>query len=196
MNIKSRLLSIVIALGVGGTLLAQPKLALEINSSDVDEREIMTLHNAHNGILSSLRMVLRSGDESMNQEGSLALSAHGLNYTASPGYSGTGVVTNAENGIILRASGSNGIINVLTGGSNTTTDSRLFISETGSIGINTAVPSTMLHVKEGDVYIDDNSQTGSELIMKSPNGTCFAVRVSDTGVLSANQLVSCPGGTN
>ena len=186
----------MIALGVGSTLVAQPKLALEINSGDVDERQIMTLQNLNNGSLSSLRMVLTAGDESMNQEGSLSLSAHGLNYSASPGYSGTGVVTNTENGIILRASGNNGIINMLTAGSNTISDSRLFISETGSIGINTVVPGTLLHVKGGDIYIDDSSQTGSELIMKSPNGTCFAVRVSDTGALSASQLVSCPGGTN
>jgi hypothetical protein len=50
------------------------------------------------------------------------------------------------------------------------------------------VPKSQLHVKGGDVYIE---QITSGVIMKSPNGQCWRMTVSNAGtpVLTA---IACP----
>ena len=179
------------------TGFTQPKLELEISTNDPVDREILKLKNLDNSLSNSVRMTLESGDAMIGDQGTLLLSAHGLEYTASPGYAGAGVITNGQSGLILRSSGSLGKMNFLTGGSNTLTNSRLLITDVGNIGINTTTPLTKMHLKNGKLYIDDTvSSSGSEIIMKSPNGTCYAIRVSNTGVLSATSLVSCPNSAN
>lgn len=46
------------------------------------------------------------------------------------------------------------------------------------VGICTMTPKSRLHISEGDVYIDDISKG---VIMKSPNGQCWRMTVSNTG---------------
>lgn len=53
---------------------------------------------------------------------------------------------------------------------------------------NTSLPNAKLSVRGGDVYM---SGTGSGVIMKSPDGSCYKVVVSNTGALSTN-AISCP----
>jgi hypothetical protein len=50
------------------------------------------------------------------------------------------------------------------------------------------VPRTQLHVKTGDIYIE---QIGSGVIMKSPNGQCWRMTVSDAGT-PVFTAISCP----
>lgn len=65
---------------------------------------------------------------------------------------------------------------------------RLSIAANGNVGINTSTPQTKLHVTDGDVFID-NPYNG--VIMKSPNGQCWRMTVSDTGQ-PVFSFMNCP----
>lgn len=58
----------------------------------------------------------------------------------------------------------------------------------GDVGVGTKNPASKLEVTDGDVYIND---VNSGVIMKSPNGDCWRMTVSDSGQPVFNQI-ACP----
>jgi hypothetical protein len=58
----------------------------------------------------------------------------------------------------------------------------------GTNGGSNFIPKAKLHVQDGDVYID---KIGSGVIMKSPNGSCWRMTVSNTGT-PVFTSISCP----
>lgn len=67
-----------------------------------------------------------------------------------------------------------------------TSDDKVGISS--RIGGSDNLPKSRLHVRDGDVYID---QIGSGVIMKSPNGQCWRMTVSNTG-MPVFTAITCP----
>ena len=65
---------------------------------------------------------------------------------------------------------------------------KMRINGNGNVGIGTDAPKTKLHIESGDVYI--NSIT-SGVIMKSPNGQCWRMTVSNGGTSVFSPIV-CP----
>ncbi len=65
---------------------------------------------------------------------------------------------------------------------------RLMVHSNGNVGVGSSVPGARLHVQGGDVYV---GSTGSGVILRSPNGSCFRVTVSNAGAL-ATAAVACP----
>ena len=61
-------------------------------------------------------------------------------------------------------------------------------TSTDSVGIGTTTPGAKLQVTGSDVYVNT---IGSGVILRSPNGSCFRLTVSDAGALSA-AAISCP----
>ena len=57
-----------------------------------------------------------------------------------------------------------------------------------NVGIGNSAPKTKLHVTNGRLYIEAN---GQGVVMKSPNGSCFELTVSDSGAIAAAG-VPCP----
>jgi|GEM_PF-957186 len=62
----------------------------------------------------------------------------------------------------------------------------------GNVGINNDRPRSKLQVSDGDVYID---QINRGVIMKSPNGTCWRMTVTNLGQSEWDQI-TCPGESN
>lgn len=69
---------------------------------------------------------------------------------------------------------------------------RMVVMNTGNVGIGNFSPYTnplaRLHIQDGDIYLQ-NPSTG--VIMKSSNGQCWRLSVSNTGQPSFS-LISCP----
>ncbi len=64
----------------------------------------------------------------------------------------------------------------------------MVVLKNGNTGLGTTDPKSKLQVSSGDVYID-NSTSG--VIMKSPNGQCWRMTVSDAGT-PVFTLIACP----
>jgi hypothetical protein len=62
------------------------------------------------------------------------------------------------------------------------------LGSNANVGIGTGAPGAKLQVNGGDLYIGD---IGQGVILRSPNGSCFRLAVSNAGALSA-AAVSCP----
>lgn len=95
----------------------------------------------------------------------------------SRGYEGLEFINDTQ--ILLSVDGNNGRVQQLD---------LAGLIDYGQVGIGTSQPKKPLHVKNGDVFIDQN---GGGLIMKSPNGSCFRIVVSDNGTLQT-EAISCP----
>jgi len=50
-----------------------------------------------------------------------------------------------------------------------------------NVGIGTTTPKTRLHIRNGNIYVEAN---GQGMILKSPNGSCFQLTVSDAGAMT------------
>ena len=57
------------------------------------------------------------------------------------------------------------------------------------IGIGGDDPKAKLHIKGGQVYIEDPNEG---VILKSTGGFCFKITVDDTGVLTTTPVSPCP----
>lgn len=57
-----------------------------------------------------------------------------------------------------------------------------------NVGVGTTAPKTKLHISNGKIYVEAN---GQGMILKSPNGSCFELTVSDAGVLTI-AATACP----
>ncbi len=66
---------------------------------------------------------------------------------------------------------------------------KLMLSNEGNLGVGTDDPKAKLSVAQGDVYIEN---IGSGVIMKSPDGTCWRMTVSDAGDPVFTPLNGCP----
>ena len=92
-----------------------------------------------------------------------------------------------EIGAVRRANGDGDLL-IKTGGNNVT--ERVRILDNGNVGINTTNPTEKLDVNgniktEGDIELTDSTKG---IILKSPNGTRFRVRVLDDGSLTTEEI--------
>jgi hypothetical protein len=106
-----------------------------------------------------------------------------------PSNTGLRVQTNGTGGTVASFGGSGDFQIDATG----VAGGRLIVKQAGSVGIGTNNPQSKLHVQGetrvtgGNIFI---AQPNS-LIITSPNGSCWQIRVSDAGALSAAS-VTCP----
>ena len=101
-------------------------------------------------------------------------------------YNNFGQLYNTGAGLIFRVT--NGIYKWQTGDVNGQGTNRMLLDANGYLGLGTTNPATKFHVSSGDIYIDDASKG---VIMKSPNGSCFRMTVSNTGT-PVFTAITCP----
>ena len=166
------------------SLSAQEIMLLETNASGLD-RNIFIVNNLNTSSFSASSMTMRSDVGTDLAEGKFT--TWGKSYTALPGYAGYSGLSGLNSGLLLRAPDALGDIKLITGGNDLTTFTRLTIEASGDVGIGTSDPKTKLEVN-GDVYISD---VASSLILRSANGSCFELVVSNAGALSTSPI-SCP----
>lgn len=64
-----------------------------------------------------------------------------------------------------------------------------YLFNQGNIGVGTEEPAAKVHVKSGDIYIEDINRG---IIMKSPDGRCWRGTLNDNGQLQFETLDVCP----
>ena len=89
--------------------------------------------------------------------------------------------------MVLCASRANGSVRFITDNWENPLSERMRIHEDG-VGIGTTSPKEQLHIKNGDIFMED---INGGVIMKSPNGNCWRMTVSDTGE-AVFTAVTCP----
>lgn len=67
-----------------------------------------------------------------------------------------------------------------------------YLFNQGNIGIGTEEPAAKVHVKSGDIYIEDIDRG---IILKSPDGTCWRGTLNNQGQLTFESLNECPENT-
>jgi hypothetical protein len=65
---------------------------------------------------------------------------------------------------------------------------RMRLASNGNLGIGTTNPAAKLHIKDGDIFIED---INNGIIMKSPDGRCWKGTITNSGSLVFG-LVDCP----
>lgn len=65
---------------------------------------------------------------------------------------------------------------------------RFTVDQSGQIGIGTHLPRESFHLRSGNVYIE---QRDASIIMTSPNGSCWELKVDNNGQLNTTSA-SCP----
>lgn len=75
-----------------------------------------------------------------------------------------------------------------TGNNEVNKSERMRLSGDGNLGIGTNAPAAKLHIKSGDIYIEDIDRG---IIMKSPSGQCWRGTLNDNGSLIFNPI-DCP----
>lgn len=99
----------------------------------------------------------------------------------------------------FRANGPAGVSNATSVGANSTvTQSNSLVlgaingvngsTADTNVGIGTTAPKTKLHITRGKIYVEAD---GQGVILRSPNGSCFELTVTDAGALMV-AAVTCP----
>ena len=70
---------------------------------------------------------------------------------------------------------------------------KIFLTSPGNLGDLAYRPDARVQVKGGDIYLED-IDTG--MILKSPDGSCWWLTVTDAGAPSFEKLLDCPGVTS
>jgi len=106
-------------------------------------------------------------------------------YTATENQADYGQLYSSGAGLLLRSNG--GIIRLETSPAGASIE-RIRIDKEGDVGIGTDDPKTRLQVADGDIYVSDITKG---VIMKSPNGQCWRMTVTNEGKPQFS-LIECP----
>ena len=170
--------------GVGTT---SPSNLLTLQGSQASfgntQRDFIFLNNTATGSGAYAGMTMKTGNS-----GQTYITQHDASYGIS-GYENFGQVTSTGAGFIVRAGSTSGVLKFQTGFNGVgVSDSKMYIAAQGNVGVGNENPTAKLQVTSGDVYIDTVS---SGVIMKSPNGSCWRMTVSNTG-LPVFTAITCP----
>ncbi|MCR9052888.1 MAG: hypothetical protein ACE362_21700 [Phaeodactylibacter xiamenensis] len=177
--------SVAIAEGLGSDFDPSRPLSIIGNTQVASERDFVFLDNQNNSNLSNVALTLTAGSPSMPDRPFTRLSHCSPNYTGVPDQAGKGVLSHQNgNGLIIRSNPELSTIKFKIGvDGNVPTEIASFQKSNYVFSTEGGIRST-----SGDIYIEE---LGKGVIMKSPNGNCWRVTVSNSGGFISTQ-VTCP----
>ncbi len=169
-----------------GTANPQQKLTIEGDDNVGSNTDYLALNNTSFSNRSSVLMALSAGDNL-----SLTTVGHHSETYDFDGdkYTDFGQVNSSGAGLILRASGDDGVIKFLTGkDANLSSIERMRLTNNGNLGVGTNSPVSRIQVTDGDVFIEN---VNKGVIMKSPNGNCWRMTINNDGSVNTT-AITCP----
>lgn len=157
-----------------GTSMPSTLLNIEGTSEYTEGRTLFTLKNNSTDTHSSTAIKLFAG---LNSSSSLTISHHSSSYSVFPDHDNASLIWNRGTALALRSTGSNASIRFQTSSVESIIE-RMRIDEYGNLGIGTPNPKSKVHIANGDIYLESYQ---SSIIMKSPNGQCWQMKVNNNG---------------
>ena len=172
------------------TILFSQKLQVEENAENGPDRTMLTLNNYASGDRASTLIELATGVSNARATAYFGISS--LNYTGIPEVAGdlniqSGSSSSVGNGINFRCASPTGTFKFFIGGY-APVDLEMILDDNGNLGIGNDEPKSKLQVSQGDIYIEDINKG---VIMKSPNGACWRMTITDMGTSDIASIV-CP----
>ena len=173
---------------VGIGLVAQPEFPLDIRKTTYGDQEMDLVR-------------IRNSDEAPNAYTGVALEAFGNleertynrseliltsdEYITMPSFRGMTAIRAGGSGFSVIADSTAGSIRFYTTEDQDMVSERVRITPEGNIGVGTTRPETRVHVKDGDIFVED---AGRGIILTSPGGTNFRITVDDGGIIHSTEV--------
>ncbi|NND31335.1 MAG: hypothetical protein HKN76_02005 [Saprospiraceae bacterium] len=164
------------------------RVEFETDAPSGEERFQLDLRNNSNGNASASVFRMFAGTDANMVESGIRNFPN--SYDAVTGYGGYMTLSNATKGIIFRADQGNSDMRFLLGGFPIQDHQKMILTSVGNLGVGANDPAARVQIKGGDVYLED---VGSGVIMKSPDGSCWRLTVTDLGDPDFEKLMNCPG---
>jgi len=160
-----------------GSEVSTALLTLTANSVEAQGREVLEINNLSNDYGSASRFDISAGTYA--NKASASLITFSKSYNLTEGYAGYTVLNGGYNlpGLIIRTQDENGLLRFLVGGNSFEHNEKLQINSSG-----------LIKAVDGDVFIEN---VNKGVIMKSPNGQCWRMTVSNDGEAVFNSI-PCP----
>ena len=176
-------------LNVGIGLVEVPEFPLDIRKNIFGDQDmaLIRLRNLDEGPWAYVSLALEAyrnlPEERTFNRSELMLTSN--RYNRIPGLSSMTAIKAGGNGFSTITNSPTGSIRFYTSTVQDSIVERIRISPEGRMGIGTTAPRANLHVDEGDIFIED-SQHG--IILTSPGGKYFRIRVNDNGSLDVGEV--------
>lgn len=174
--------------GIGITA-RNPEMPLDIqrNVAGTQQRSLIRLRNLDEGINGYVSLALEAYSDKTEKtfyRSEFLLTSE--EYLEIPDFRGMTAIRAPGNGFSVLSESETGSIRFYTTNVQDTIMERARIDPAGFLGIGTSAPEAKLHVKEGDIMVEDATRG---VILESPNGQRWRITVNDDGLLGTT-LVS------
>lgn len=168
---------------VGIGMVAEPLHPLDIqkNVYGDHERALLRLKNTDEGPTAYVALALEAiGDEDVRTFNRSEFMLTSERYSEIPGFKGMTAIRAPGSGFSVLSESVKGSVRFYTTDVEDELYERIRIASDGNVGVGTENPESKVHVKGGDVYIEDFNRG---VILTSPSGKHFRITVDDNGNL-------------
>jgi hypothetical protein len=173
---------------VGIGMVAKPEFPLDIKKNVYGDHDmaLIRLRNVDEGPQAYVGIALEAYGDLENRifnRSELLLTSD--EYDEIPDLNAMTAIRAAGNGFSVIADSQNGSIRFYTTSAQDSITERVRINPEGNMGLGTDNPEALIHINNGDAYIEDPNRG---LILTSPGGKNFRIKVRDDGTLFTEQV--------